>query len=214
MVQIIPAVLATTEEAFRANIDKIQSCNALKDSWVHIDFADNQFVPNRTITPSQVANYSIQLRKEAHLMVDHPLEWVEEIARAGFERIIFHIEAKDDTLECIKAIKANGLQVGIAINHQTPLDKIEQFIGQIGDVLMMTIEPGFQGRSFIPQSLEKIKQFKIRGWQVSLDVDGAVRDENAKQLIEAGVDRLTVGSFLLNGDIDENLEKLWRAIKS
>ncbi|MBI2600769.1 ribulose-phosphate 3-epimerase [Candidatus Daviesbacteria bacterium] len=214
MVQIIPAVLATTEEAFGQDLDKIQSSDALKDGWVHIDFADNKFVPNQTITPSQLANQSIQLKKEAHLMVDNPLEWIDELARAGFARIIFHLEAKDDTLECIKAIEVKGLQTGIAINHQTPLSEIEQYIGKIEGVLMMAIEPGFQGKPFIPESLEKIRQFKARGWQVSLAVDGAVRDENAKQLVEAGVDRLIVGSFLLKGNLDENLERLWEAVKS
>ncbi len=213
MVQIIPAVLSTKEENFQEDINKIADSTLTAGGWVHIDFMDKVFVPNESIRPSVTAKYPINLKKEAHLMVAHPLDWLDELVKAGFERIIFHIEAKDDTLECIRKIREKGLRVGIAVNHETSLEKLEPFIDQIDLVLLMAIKPGFQGQPFIEESLEKIQILKAKNWPVAIGVDGAVRDANAKQLIKSGVDHLVVGSYLLKGDFDENFEKLWEAIQ-
>jgi ribulose-phosphate 3-epimerase len=214
MVKIVPAVLSTKEEDFERDIKKVLSAQALQNGWVHIDFMDNIFVPNLSIDPSVIAKYDIPLKKEAHPMAAYPLQWVDKLADAGFDRIIFHLEAKDDTLEVIEAIKGRGLEAGIAINIDTPIESLEPFKDKIELALIMAIVPGFQGQPFLPESLEKIKILKDKGWKVIVSVDGAVRDENAKQLVEAGVDQLTVGSFLLKGNIDENIEKIWEAIQS
>lgn len=214
MVQIIPAVLRKTIEEYASDINRLSSCDALKNNWVHIDFADNKFVQNQTISPADASKVSTNFQKEAHLMVSHPKEWIDKLVEVGFKRIIFHIEAEDDTLGVIDYIKSKGLEVGLAIKIDTPIEKLKPFISKIDVVLVMSIIPGFQGQPFIPESLEKIRQIKSKGWEVKIAVDGAVNSENAKQLVEAGVDHLTVGSFLLKGDIDENLETLWEAIQS
>ncbi len=212
MVQIIPAVLSTKEEDFKRDIEKIVTSPSFQEGWVHIDFMDNIFVPNKSIEPSEIAKYSISLNKEAHLMVAYPLQWVEKLADSGFKKVIFHLEAKDDTLESIKAIKVKGMEVGLAINIDTSVEKLEPFINEIDSVLVMSIIPGFQGQPFLPESLEKIKKLKEKGWNVIISVDGGVEDGNARGLIEAGVDQLIIGSFLLKGDIDINVEKIWESI--
>lgn len=212
MVQILPAVLGKTEEQYKADINKLSACEALKGNWVHIDFADNKFVPNETIGPEESSKISTTFQKEAHLMVAHPKEWVDKLVEAGFKRIIFHIEAEDDIKKVIDYIRSKGLEVGLAIKMDTPLEKLEPFVDKIDVVMVMSIIPGFQGQPFILESLERIRQIKSKGWKVKVAVDGSVRDENAKQLVEAGIDYLTVGSFLLKGDIDENLERLWEII--
>lgn len=212
MVQIIPAVLATSEEQFRADITKLASSESLSDGWVHIDFADNRFVQNLTVGPEIVEKSSTNFHKEAHLMVAHPKEWIDKLIQAGFERVIVHIESEDDTNECIEYIKSKGLEVGLAINSETPIEKIESFKDKIDVILMMTIVPGFQGQPFIPEALDKVKEIKSKNWPVKVGVDGHVNDENAEEIMDSGVDSMVVGSYLLKGNIDENLEKLWEAI--
>lgn len=212
MVQIIPAVLATTEKQYLSDITKLEQTPTLKEGWVHIDFADNIFVQNLTIEPEIIQKFPTNLRKEAHLMVSHPREWVDKLIEAGFERIIFHIEAKDDIQDVIDYIKDKGLEVGLAINNETAIEKIEPFAGKIDIILVMTIVPGFQGQPFIPAALEKIKEIKSKGWNVKLGVDGHVNSKNAKEIMDAGVDFMVVGSYLLKGELDENLENLWEVI--
>lgn len=212
MVQIIPAILATKEEDYRRDITRIEQSSSFKEGWVHIDLMDNLFVPNKSISPSATAKYMTNLHKEAHLMVAHPLEWVDELIEAGFEKIIFHIESTDDPAKCIEYIKEEGLQVGIAINNETPIEKLEPFLDKVDMVLVMGVVPGFQGQKFIPQALEKIKQLKSQQTTAKIGIDGAVKDDNIKEVVASGVDFVTVGSYLLKGDIDENLENLWEKI--
>ena len=212
MVQIIPAILSTSEDDYERDVSRYKRSPSFKEGWVHIDFMDHIFVPNKSIEPSVVAKHPIDLHKEAHPMVSHPLEWVDNLVKAGFERIIFHIEAEDDTNDCIGYIRNKGLEVGLAINNETPIEKIEPFVDKIDVVLVMAIVSGFQGQPFIPEALDKVRQIKSKNWPVRVGVDGSVKDLNAREIMEAGVDFMIVGSFLLKGNIDENLEKLWEAI--
>ena len=221
MIQIIPAILSTSEEDYARDVSRYKQSLLLrnkqseffKEGWVHIDFMDNKFVPNKSIEPSVIDKYPTNLHKEAHLMVSHPLEWIESLVKTGFERIIFHVESEDDINECIKSIKSKGLGVGLAINFETPIEKLTAFVHKIEVILVMTIKPGFQGQPFIPAALNKVKEIKSKNWPVSLGVDGHVRDENIKEVIKSGVDFVIAGSYLLKGDVDENLEILWEEIR-
>lgn len=212
MIQIIPAILDKTPEDFGKHIAQLKYSTSFQEGWVHVDFADNEFVKNETIGVDTVIQNPTNLNKEAHLMVAHPLQWLDKLKEAGFKRVIFHFESQDDILECIKRIKELGMETGIALNIDTPVEKLEPFKDKIEVVLIMGIVPGFQGQPFLPKALERIKELREKNWPIKIAVDGAVRDTNAKQIIEAGVDQLIVGSFLLKGDIDENLENLWEVI--
>lgn len=213
MVQIVPAILDKTPEDFQNHIKQLKHSVSFQEGWVHIDFADNEFVQNETIGIDIVNQTEINLNKEAHLMVVHPLQWIDKLKEANFKRVIFHFESEDDVLECINKIKESGMEVGIALNIDTPIEKLEPFKDKIDLVLIMAIVVGFQGQPFLPEAIVKIKDLKEKNWPIKISVDGAVRDTNAKQLIEAGVDQLTIGSYLLKGDIDENLENLWEVIR-
>lgn len=217
MVQIIPAILDKTSEDFGKHIEQLKHSLSFQDGWVHIDFADNEFVQNETVGIDIVAQNPINLNKEAHLMVAHPLQWIEKLKEAGFKRVILHFESKDDILDCINKIKELGMEVGIALNIDTPIEKLEQFKDKINLVLLMAIVPGFQGQSFLPEVIDKIKEtshLRSKGnYSFRIGVDGAVKDINIKDIVEAGVDFVTVGSFLLKGDLDENLERLWEVVK-
>jgi len=212
MVQIIPAVLAKSEDQYQKDITKLNNCESLRDGWVHIDFADNKFVQNQTIEPEVTQKFPTSLRKEAHLMVAHPKQWLEKLAAAGFKRVIFHIECEDDIGKVIDYIKSQGLEVGLALKNDTPVEKIEPFVSKINIVLLMSIVPGFQGQPFIPKALEKIKELKSLAWQVGIGVDGSVKNTNIREIINAGADFVIVGSYLLEDDLEENLENLWEVI--
>lgn len=212
MVQIIPAVLATSEQQYEEDITKLSSANSLKKGWVHIDFADNIFVQNKTIEPDVISKFPADFLKEAHLMVVHPKEWIDKLTETSFKRIIFHLESKDDINDVINYIRSKGLEVGLAINNETPIENLEPFVDKIDVVLIMSIVPGFQGRPFIPEALDKVRRIKSENWPVRIGVDGHVQDSDVKEIVDAGVDFMIVGSYLLKGNTDENLEKLWEAI--
>ncbi|MEK7616650.1 MAG: ribulose-phosphate 3-epimerase [Patescibacteria group bacterium] len=212
MLQIIPAVLGKTEEQYRDYMNRLSKCEALKDGWVHIDFADAEFVPNETVGVDVVAKVPTNFKKEAHLMVSHPKDWVDKLVDAGFERIIFHIESKDDASKVVDYIKSKGIEVGVAIKMDTSLEVLESLVDRIDVVLVMAIVPGFQGQPFIPESLDRIREIRSKNWPIKVAVDGSVQDINAKALVDAGVNNLISGSYILKGDIDENVERLWEVI--
>lgn len=214
MIQIIPAVLATSEKEYEASLAKLSRSKALVGGWVHFDFMDDKFVSNKGIDPLVLAKYPTDFLKEAHIMVERPKDWISKLIRVGFKRIFIHLESQGELGECIDYIKKQGVEAGIVVKHETALDKLEPFISKINSVILMSVEPGFQGQPFIDGVLEKIKNFKLRGWSVKVGVDGAVKDTNIKQLSEAGVDFVIVGAYLLKGDIDESLEKLWEILSN
>lgn len=216
MVQIIPAILSISEADYDRDISRYIVSPSFQDGWIHIDFMDNVFVPNKSIDAKSTIKYPISLQKEAHIMVAHPKEWIDDLVLANFGRIIFHIEVEDNVAECINYIKSKGVQAGLAINNATPIDKMEPFLGIIDMVLVMSVVPGFQGQPFIPESLDRIKelvQMRAQGnFNFKIGIDGAVKDTNVKEIADSGVDSITIGSYLLKGDIDENLEIIWEKI--
>lgn len=212
MIQIIPAVLPTTEEGYQADIAKLSSYDSLKDGWVHIDFMDNKFVPNQSIGAQEVKKYPNDLQKEAHLMVVHPKEWVDKLADSGFKRVLFHIECEDDIDEVIDYIKAKGMQVGLVLKNDTPLEKLEPFAQKLDVIMLMGVEPGFQGQPFIPEVIEKLKKLKSKSYPARAGIDGAVRDTNIKEIVDAGANFVIMGSYLLKGNSEENLETVWEII--
>mgnify|MGYP001607628003 CR=1 FL=1 len=217
MVQIIPAILSITEADYQRDISRYKATKSFQDDWIHIDFMDNVFVPNKSIDALATAKYPTPLHKEAHLMVVHPKDWVDDLIEANYKRIIFHIEVEDDKNECIDYIKRRGVEVGLAINMATPLEKLEPYLGKVDMFLVMSIVPGFQGQPFIPESLDRIRELvRLRsrgGYNFKISIDGAVKDTNAKEIASSGLDFITIGSYLLKGDIDENLEKVWEALR-
>lgn len=212
MIQIIPAILAASEKEYEENLNKLSKTPSLAEGWVHFDFMDNKFVQNKSIDPLMLAKYPVHFQKEAHLMVEYPKDWISKLIKVGFRRIFFHLESQGNLEELIDYIKKRKLEVGLVLKHETPLNQLESFIPKIDSVILMSVAPGFQGQPFIKEVLDKITDFKSRGWSVKLGVDGAVKDNNIKKLSKAGVDFVIVGSYLLNGDIDENLERLWEIL--
>lgn len=210
MIQIIPAILATTSEQYQNDLVKLSNCEALQNGWIHIDFTDNKFVQNQTIGPEIVEKFPVNFRKEAHLMVSNPKDWIEKLVKSGFARVIIHLET-EQVGEALDLAISNGLKIGLAIKNETDLEKLTPLLGKIDTILIMSIDPGFQGQPFLVNSLNKAKIAKER-WDKRVGLDGGVEDSNIKDIALIGVDFVVVGSYLLRGNVDESLEKLWEVI--
>lgn len=213
MVEIIPTLFSKTEEEYIKRIEKVSLVEEFKNGWVQLDLMDNKFVPSFSIGLDIVEKYPLPFKKEAQLMVVKPQEWFDGLFKIKVDRIIFPIEIPEDINKLIKQIKDHNIQVGLSINPETEIEKIEPYINNLDAILLMGVTPGAEGQSLSPNTMDKIKFIKNK-WSVLVGVDGGVKDSNAKELVNAGVDYLAIGSYLVNGDISQNFQKLMEAINS
>ena len=179
----------------------LKICDKGNAHWIHIDVMDNQFVPNLTIGPPVVKSLRSKTQKfmDVHMMVIDPEKLVEPFARAGADNITFHIEATEEPENIIDLIRSCGCKVGVSIKPKTPLSDIFHILDKVDVVLVMSVEPGFGGQGYIPESSEKIvsiKSFLIENCldRVLIEVDGGIKLHNAKHVLEAGADVLVAGS--------------------
>lgn len=184
--------------------------------WLHMDVMDGHFVPNITIGPGVVAALQpVAMEMDAvldvHLMVETPDRYVDAFAEAGAGVITVHAETCPHLHRVIQQIQDAGCRAGVAINPATPLGHLEAILPVIDLVLVMSVNPGFSGQSFIPQSTTKIqrlrRQLNALGSKARLEVDGGVKPTNALQLVQAGADVLVAGSAVFGGDgsVEDNV---------
>lgn len=234
MIQIIPAILATSPEDYKRDIEKLNNSESFKEEgWVHIDFMDNKFVPNKSVDPEVINQYPTHLKKEAHLMVEHSIDWISKLIELGADRILIHYESEEksasdkpwenEILSNLDFIEDHGLHVrdegvesGLAVKLDTPLEDLAIYLDHVDTVLLMGIEPGFQGRKFEDKTLDRIKNLakmrKQKDLNFLIGVDGGVNADTIKSIADAGADYVICGSAIIKGDPDENIEKLWEAI--
>jgi ribulose-phosphate 3-epimerase len=196
-IKIAPSILSAdflrlgeqVQEAESAGVDRVQ-----------IDVMDGRFVPNITFGAATIRALRplTRLQLEAHLMVQPPEEFIEPIAHAGADTIIVHQEATPHLHRAIQHIHALGKKAGVAINPSTPAIMLNEVLGYLQLVLVMTVNPGFGGQEFIPETLTKIRQ--VRSWirerrlECDVEVDGGIHLETAPQVVEAGADVLVAGT--------------------
>lgn len=213
MQKIIPAILATSEKEYVEKLNIIQDSNLF--DWVQVDLMDGNFVKNKSIDVEVLRKYPSSLNLEAHLMVLNPDEWVEDLLKLGFKRLIAHAEITPQSLwNFIK--KTHGkVEIGIAINPETDLQKVSAFLDKIDVLLILGVNPGFGGQEFKGEVLEKIKDlYSLRSDNTfKIEVDGGVNSSNVKDIVGAGADIVVLGSALLEGDINENYKKLKDALQ-
>jgi len=214
--QIIPTILATTEEEYQEKVSIINQTDDLKSNWVQIDIMDNKFVHNKSVGVDIIKKYPINASVEAHLMVDYPENWIDELVKIGIDRIIFPIEDSEGIDERITHIKNHGLEVGLAVNPETPVAKVESFVDKIDVVLLMSVHPGFGGQEFIPEVLDKVSELVNlqKRAHFLIEVDGGINQDNIKNLVKAGVNNLAIGEKLIYGDIKKNLEDIQKELQS
>ena len=188
--------------------------------WVHFDVMDNHFVPNLTIGPmvcKALRNHGITAPIDVHLMVQPVDELIVEFAKAGASMITFHPEASIHVDRSINLIKENGCQAGLVFNPTTPLNILDWSLEQLDMVLLMSVNPGFGGQSFIPYVMEKIARVRsmvdATGQDIRLEIDGGVTVDNIGSLADAGVDTFVSGSAIFGTeDYAETIAKMRNSI--
>ncbi|MGD6793680.1 ribulose-phosphate 3-epimerase [Metabacillus indicus] len=201
MIKIAPSILSADFSKLGAEIEDVERGGA---DYIHVDVMDGHFVPNITIGPLIVDAIRpvTKLPLDVHLMIENPDAYIPAFAKAGADIISVHAEACPHLHRTIQLIKSEGVKAGVVLNPHTPADMIRHVIDEVDLVLLMTVNPGFGGQSFIHAVLPKIKEVadmvKGRGLQTEIEVDGGVNAETARLCIEAGANVLVAGSAVYN----------------
>jgi ribulose-phosphate 3-epimerase len=198
-VRLAPSILAADFAALGEAVGRMESAGA---DQVHIDVMDGHFVPNITMGPAVVAALKrvSRLPLDVHLMIDEPDRYLGDFAAAGASMIAVHVEAVPHLHRTLVAIRGLGVRAGVALNPSTPVDAIREVIDELDYVLVMSVNPGFSGQSFIPRTYGKISEARAllaaRGSAAVVEVDGGVDARNAAALVRAGATILVAGSAI------------------
>ena len=170
--------------------------------WIHVDVMDGHFVPNLTFGPKMVADLhkSTRLPLDVHLMIERPEDWVDRYADAGATYLTIHVEASSDVPGTLAAIRARGLQAGLTLNPETPVEAVLPHLASLDLALVMSVHPGFGGQKFIEGALGKVKAIRealdARHLAAELEVDGGIKPENAARVVASGATVLVAGSAI------------------
>ena len=201
---IAPSILSANFAKLGEEVDNVLNAGA---DIVHFDVMDNHYVPNLTIGPlvcEALRNHGVTAPIDVHLMVKPVDRIIPDFASAGASYITFHPEASEHIDRTISLIKESGCKAGLVFNPATPLNHLDHVIDQLDMVLLMSVNPGFGGQSFIPATLEKLRVVRdlidSRNLRTRLEIDGGVKIENIKEIASAGADTFVAGSAIFNTD--------------
>ena len=203
MVKIAPSILSADFSRLGEEIAAIERGGA---DYVHVDVMDGHFVPNLTIGPLVVeaARRSTSLPLDVHLMIENPDLYIPQFAEAGADILTVHQEAVPHLHRTVQLIRSLGKKAGVSINPATPVSTLEVILEDVDLILVMSVNPGFGGQSFIPASLAKIEALRQmidrRGLSIELEVDGGVKADNIRQVAAAGADVFVAGSAVFGTD--------------
>ena len=181
--------------------------------YIHIDVMDGLFVPSISYGMPVIKSVRKTTDKifDVHLMVNEPIRYIEEFVASGANIITVHVEACSDLVGTIEKIKACGAKAGITLNPPTPVSAIAPYLEIVDMVLVMSVNPGFGGQKFIPESLDKVKEIRRlldeKGLKTDIEIDGGINIDNLPSVLEAGANIIVAGSAIFNGDAAANVKK-------
>lgn len=211
MCKLAPSILAAD---FNRLGEQIRSIGEAGIRMLHIDVMDGRFVPSISFGMPVIASIRKESRLffDVHLMIEEPARYFSDFVEAGADGITIHVEACSDFGETLGRLKQYPVRPAVSIKPDTPVDVIEEYLGQLDMVLVMSVEPGFGGQKLIPSTLRKVEQLrKIRqekGLSFRIEIDGGVNRDNLADVIGCGTDIAVVGTAVFHGDIDKNIQDL------
>jgi len=191
-IQLVPAILTKDPKALETMVRQAETFT----NYVQLDIMDGQFVPSQSISHEHLACLHIKLSWEAHLMVQHPENYLEDFRQAGAHRVVFHYEATPSPQEVISLARNIGLEVGLAINPETPVSAILSLTNEVDSVLFLSVHPGFYGSKFIPKVLDKVVELHNARPDLETGIDGGVKESNIARIARSGVNAIYVGSAI------------------
>ena len=201
--RINPSVLSADFVNMERDLQRIASADA-----VHVDVMDNHFVPNLTFGPQMVQRIQdvSPVPLDVHLMIEHPERWAVDYAKTGADCVTFHVEATAEPLKVIRAIHAAGAKAGISLKPGTPLEPYLDLVGEVEQILVMTVEPGFGGQSFMAEMMPKVRAVadyaRERGLTPWIQVDGGISVDTIAVAAEAGANTFVAGSSVYATDVE------------